>query len=333
MSISIVHYMRDRRENAFSIERLYSDIRKSLPDGFTSFEWVCRHPSKGILPRLRDALDARKAQANVNHVTGDTHYLTYFLDANRTVLTIHDLGSLKRARGLKRFALWLFWFWIPVTRSRIVVTVSDTTRQALLKAVPCKPTKVRVVHNPVSDEFQPTPKVFDEVQPRVLHIGTKPNKNLNRVSEALSGLSCRLIVIGPLSLDQKNNLERLGVAYENHVGLSRAALLEQYIRADLVMFVSICEGFGLPIVEANAVGRPVITSSISSMPEIAGSAACLVDPYNVNAIRDAVLKLVENRSYRDALVEAGFQNAERFRAKQIAENYAALYREMADNPF
>lgn len=329
MTIRVVHFMRDRRPNAFSIERLYSDIRDSLPEGFSASEWVCRHQSKGVILRLRDALGARKAQANVNHVTGDTHYLTYFLDSTRTILTIHDLTSLNRSRGFRRLALWFFWFWLPVTRSRIVVTISETTRTELLKAVRCDPRKVRTIYNPVSDEFQPTPKEFNAAQPHILQIGTKQNKNLSRVAEALSGINCKMIIVGPLSRDQENCLAKFGINYENHVSISRKSLLDQYKKTDLVIFASTCEGFGLPIIEANAIGRPVITSSVSSMPEIANGAACLVDPYDVRAIRNAVLRITTDSSYRNSLIESGFRNASRFNARRIAEIYAATYQEIA----
>ncbi len=272
---------------------------------------------------------ARRHQGDVNHVTGDVHYLTLLLDPKRTVLTVHDLVMVGRLRGLARLVFWFLWYWLPVRRSRAIVVISESTRAALLASVRCDPGKVRVIHNNVSDEFRPAPRAFNAAYPRILQVGTKPNKNLSRVAEALAGLACRLVIIGPLSDDQVAMLRQHGIDHENHVGLSRAALVAQYEAADMLLFVSTYEGFGLPIVEAQAVGRPVVTSNILSMPEVSGAAACLVDPYDVMGIRAGVQRIIDDPSYRDGLVAAGYENVKRFGAAHVAKQYAALYREIA----
>lgn len=329
MTIRITQFMRDRRPNFFSIERLYEDVRFALSADCEAVEWVCRNPSQGIWPRLRDAWAARSAQRDVNHVTGDTHYLTFFLERRRTVLTVLDLVSMERSKGLKRLAAWFFWFWLPVMRSRVVITISETTRQALLSAVRCRPDKVITIHCPVSAEFQPVPKAFNADCPRILQVGTKPNKNLPRVAAALAGIRCKLVIIGPLCRELEATLATHGIDYENHVGLSREALLDQYIQADLLMFASTYEGFGLPVVEANAIGRPVVTSNMPPMTEVAQGAACLVDPHDVNAIRAGVEQIIAEPAYRDSLVTTGLRNAQRFRPAAIAQQYAAIYRQVA----
>lgn len=329
MSIKITHYIRDQRPTNFSIERLYEDVRNELPSDCETVVWECRNPSKGVWRRFSDAWAARRAQGDVNHVTGDTHYLTFFLDRQRTVLTIHDLVTVKRSKGLKKFVFWFFWFWLPVLRSHKVVTISEATRRALLDSVRCQPTKVKVIHNPVSAEFKAVDKKFNDTCPRILQVGTKDNKNLKRVVEAIAGLSCKLVIIGPLSPDLSKHLARHSIDYENHVGLTRAELVNQYISADMLVFVSTFEGFGLPIVEANAVGRAVITSSLPPMTEVAGDSACLVDPYDVASIRAGIGRLIQEPEYRESLVDRGFINAQRFNCKSVASQYAELYRQIA----
>jgi len=209
-----------------------------------------------------------------------------------------------------------------------ITVISESTKQELLRYLRCDPNKITVIHCSISDEFAAWPKAFDDATPRILQVGTKSNKNLPRVAEALQGLPCRLAIIGPLSAEQVNALERYGIDYENYIGLSREALLAQYHQADLVMFASLYEGFGLPIVEANAVGRPVITSRLYSMPEVGGDAACYVDPYDVAAIRAAVEKIIHDAEYRQQLIENGYRNVERFRLPAVAAEYAALYRRL-----
>ena len=327
--IYVTHFMRRPRPNVFSIDRVFDDIRWGLPADVSAAVWTCANFSTGLLPRLKDIWSARSQQRDVNHVTGDVHYLTYLLDRDRTVLTIHDLVLLGRLSGVRRWLVWFLWYWLPVWRSRVVVTISEATRRALLDSVRCDPAKVRVIHNPVSEEFRPVPRPFDTASPRILQIGTRPNKNVERVAEALAGIPCRLAVVGPLSDEQAATLRRHGIDWESHVGLSREGLVAQYTEADMLVFVSTYEGFGLPIVEAQAVGRPVVTSDLSSMPEVAGNAACLVDPVDIASIRAGVLRVIGDESYRTQLIEAGFRNAERFRAGAVAEEYAALYREIA----
>lgn len=328
MTIRVVHFMRDQRPNVFSIERLYEDVRKALPQDIDATEWVCRFPSKGIWWRLRDAWAARRSQGDVNHVTGDTHYLTYFLDPKRTVLTVHDLVSLENSRGLKRLLLWLFWFWLPVRRSRLIITVSENTRNALLRAVNCKPGKVVVLNNPVSEEFRPNQRTFNTSCPRILQVGTKENKNILRVAEALEGTSCKFVIIGPLTAEQTSTLVKKGIDYENYIGLTRDELLAQYHKADILIFASTYEGFGLPVVEANAVGCPVVTSNLSPMKEVAGGAAYLVDPYDVPRIRDGIERVISDESFRSHLVAAGLTNAKRFRTAKVAQSYAEVYRQI-----
>ena len=112
-------------------------------------------------------------------------------------------------------------------------------------------------------------------------MGTKPNKNLDRIVKALKGIHCKLVVVGALTDEQKKLIVDTGVDLENHVNLDDAAIGRQYQAADVVMFVSTYEGFGLPILEAQAAGRPLITSRRSPMQEVAGPGSCLVDPENV----------------------------------------------------
>ena len=188
--------------------------------------------------------------------------------------------------------------------------------------------RIEVIPDCVTPGFQYTPKEFNSDCPRILQIGTKTNKNIERVATALNGMNCKLVIIGGLSSEQTKVLEETKTNYECHVGLSREQVLEQYIWSDIVMFASLYEGFGLPILEGNAVGRPVISSNLYSMPEVGGDAACYVDPYNVDSIRDAVRKCLDDSNFRNALITNGLKNVKRYTAESVAAEYAELYRSL-----
>ncbi|MEK6405927.1 MAG: glycosyltransferase [Acidobacteriota bacterium] len=326
--IRVTHYMRRPESGAYSLERLYEDVRAHLPADIQVSIWVSRLFSRGLFGRLYDIVRARGYQGEVNHVTGDAHFLTYLLDRRRTVLTILDCVTLERLRGSKRWLFWLLWYWLPEKRCAAITVISEATRRQVLRHLRCDPNKVRVIYCNVSEEFKPAPKSFNGSRPRILHIGTSANKNLERHVAALEGLDIELVIVGKLSESQSHALKQHRVSYENYVNLSREALVEQYHRCDVVLFASTYEGFGLPIVEANAVGRAVVTSNVWSMPEVAGDAACLVDPFDVASIRAGICRVIEDAAYREHLVGRGFENVKRFHIETIAAQYAALYRSM-----
>ena len=309
----------------FSIESYFERIRSLLPPHIIPLTAVSRFSSQGIFRRFYNALEAAFRQGDVNHITGDVHFLAIFLKKYKTILTVHDLGFMDRTTGLKQALLRLFWLTLPARKCRFITTVSESTRTELLKYVSFPEERVLVIPVFVSAVFQPFPKAFDATCPRILQLGTAPNKNLFRLIEALSGINCTLVVIGRLSAEQQAALEKYNIAYENHVALTQVQVLEQYQLCDVVTLVSTLEGFGMPIVEANCVERVVITGNVSSMPEIAGEAACLTDPFDATAIRKSILKVLEDAPYRQHLLEKGRQNRLRFQPEAIVSSYVSLY--------
>ena len=138
-------------------------------------------------------------------------------------------------------------------------------------------------------------------------------------------------IVGPLGEQQKQELKENRLNFKQYEDLSDEQLLDLYRSCDLVVLASTYEGFGLPIVEAQAVGRPVVTSNVCSMPEVAGDAAAFVDPVDVESIRKGIRRVIEDEAYRTALVEKGLANVRRFASKGLASRYAKLYRTIAEN--
>ncbi|MCT4587347.1 MAG: glycosyltransferase family 4 protein [Carboxylicivirga sp.] len=312
----------------FSIEKLFDAIQPGLSSAVSWRNYSLAYPSIGLFPRLKSALKAKQQQGDINHITGDIHFITPFLSKKRTINTYHDFTFLKNSKGLKRFLLWLFWVYIPVKRSKYLTVISEVTKQELIQYSGCKADKITVIPNIISQDFKAMPKVFNSKCPTILHIGTTPNKNLERLIKALEGLQCRLHIIGKLNESLMLLLQQCNTNYTNEFQIPEEALRQAYVNCDSLSFCSLNEGFGLPILEAQATGRPVVTSKLSSMPEVAGDAACLVNPYDVNAIREGIVKVINDKAYRQKLIDKGFENIKRFNAKVVAAQYEALYQKI-----
>jgi len=261
----------------------------------------------------------------VNHILGDVHYVALGLPGQRTILTVHDLNHLDRLRGWRKILFRWLYFSLPLRRCRVVTAISEQTRQRLVELFPFVAQKVTVIPDCVPSGFEPNPKPFNAACPRLLQVGTAPHKNLERVAQALKGERCVLHVVGRLTPRQRQLLDDLRIRYENGVDLSDEELLRAYEEADLVVFVSLAEGFGLPVLEAQAIGRPVVTSDLSPMRDVAGGAACLVDPRNVDSIRAGIRRVIDDADYREALIAKGYENVKRYAPQVIAEQYAELY--------
>jgi glycosyltransferase involved in cell wall biosynthesis len=326
--VRVVQLQRRSFPGHYSMERVFAQIRNSLPAWLDVELWVTSQYSKGVLPRLRTALEARHHQGDVTHVLGDINYAAILLRRRRTLLTVHDTEFLERANRAKRLAYTWMWLRLPVWRAGLVTVPSEATRRDLLSLVRTDPARIRVVPNPVADEFVAAP-AREAKPPVVLLVGTRPNKNVPRAAAALSGLECRVVVIGELDAGQHAAFADAGLAVETRSGLGDEDLRHAYRDCDLLLFPSTKEGFGIPILEAQATGRPVVTSDRPPLSDVSGGAACLVDPIDVTAIRAGVLRVLSDDEYRADLVRRGLENARRYRVSGVAASYAALYEELA----
>lgn len=327
----VVFFHRKSVRGNFSIENLFRRIREKLPSDITWRVKEMRFTSRGFFRRLYACIEAARSQGDVNHITGDIHFIAIFLSKKSTVLTIHDVGFMLHSNPLARFILKLFWIQMPVSRCAVVTTVSETTKTEILKHVKIDAAKIMVIPNPIAPVFTAKLKPFNTTKPVLLQIGTKHNKNLKRLAEALHGVSCKVHIIGEPDDSTVSVFKKFAIDYSVFTQLTNEEVFAQYVGCDIVTFVSTLEGFGLPILEANAVGRVVITSNLSSMPEVAGDAALLVDPYNVESIRDGVKRLINDQSLRETLVRNGFKNLQRFDEQKIANQYANVYRQVLKN--
>ena len=178
--------------------------------------------------------------------------------------------------------------------------------------------------------YKPSIKIFNSKKIRILHIGSTKNKNLKNHIEALKNrnISFELVIICSDPKNVKNLLKSVNFKYLIFSNLSLKNMYQQYKLCDILLFSSLYEGFGLPIIEAQAVGRPVVTSNYGSMKEISNRSACLVNPKDPSSIYAGLEKIIKNKKYRDSLVFKGFNNVRRFGAQKIGRDYTNLYKKI-----
>jgi glycosyltransferase involved in cell wall biosynthesis len=312
----------------YSIERIFNQLKPLLSNFISVDVWRAEYSKFAPRELLANIRAARKCRADIYHVTGDIHYIVCALPRSRTLLTIHDCVFMHNATGIKRRLLKWLLLDLPVRRCRLITTISDATKKDILEYTGCSPEKLVVIPDPLSTGIFFVPAPFREGQPRILFVGTTENKNLLRTAEALKDIPCSLDIIGPLSTHQMQALSDCRMQYTAYSGLTDEEMAERYAGADLILFPSTFEGFGLPIIEGQKAGRPVITSNLSPMKETAGGAACLVDPWDPADIRDGVLKVIRDADYRQQLVSEGFRNITRFSAETIAQQYLECYKQL-----
>ena len=315
------------------MERLFEAIRSEMPKDISCRVAKSRFRSRGFFRRLYNAVEAPLRQGDVNHITGDVHFLALLLNKRKTVLTIHDCGRLDQLSGVRRAVYRWLWFDLPIRRATVVTAISEASREDILRRFGCREERVLVIHDCLPAGITPHAREFDADCPTILQVGTRANKNLGTVATALSGIRCRLDIIGRLSDEQKRCLEDNGIDYTCSHNLSDEEMLARYHACDMLAFASTSEGFGLPILEAQAIGRAVVTSDLPPMAEVGGDGACYVDPEDVKSIRNGIQRIVGDQRYRDGLIAAGFGNVKRFAPKVVAAQYAELYRELCTHHF
>jgi glycosyltransferase involved in cell wall biosynthesis len=282
------------------------------------------------------------------------HYVLPPLVSCRSVVTIHDCIHLMFPQYLpNRLALQYARMSMALAAKRAtrVLTVSESSKRDIIRFFGTAPEKIDVIYNAYDDRFGVEPREEDVTRVRerfqlqdefVLYAGNvKPHKNLERLIDAFHLVRNR-------GLDQLK-LVMIGDDISHYAALRRAVhrhQLHKYVRllgyvpeetlavmyrlASVFVFPSLYEGFGLPPLEAMASGTPVVISNVSSLPEVAGDAAVLVDPHDPAAIADGIHNVLTDPALRAALRAKGLARARQFSWETSVRRVREIYREVAD---
>lgn len=323
----MIIYFHRNKVAGFSINKVAQTIVREIED---KEEYYMPSAGSGIKDLIANILFIRKHRKKgaIHHITGDVHYGILGLIGYKSVLTIHDTVGLDFVKMSKFKALVyeLLWFRIPIMLATKVLCISEVTKTYLMKYSSRK--DIQVVHNAIDStlEFR-TPKPIEDTV-KILFIGTKDNKNLIRCFEALKGIDCQVTIVGKLKPEQKESLKENGISYTNKYNLSDEELNNEYYNCDIVSFCSLFEGFGMPALEANQAGRPVLCSAIPVLKEVASDAVCYADPYNVASIRDGYMRIINDETYRQQLIENGKKNIAQYLPSVIKKEWEDVYDEI-----
>lgn len=272
----------------------------------------------------------------------------------KCVQVLHDLNFEHKPKDLPFFTRWYYRYFFKryALKARRIATVSNYSKQDIVKTYQIPAAKIDVAHNGCNEYYSPTTEEekdqtrdrYTGNSPYFLYVGALiPRKNIIRMYEAFDRfkaqdqLHTKLVMVGSTrwaTSEIKQALENM--KYRQDViflGRRQTKELRQlYSAARALLFVPCFEGFGIPILEAFYCETAVITSNITSMPEVAGDAALLTDPYSVASIAQAMIQISTNEQLRAELISKGKKQRELFSWNKTAEKLWDCMMKAVENP-
>ncbi|HHQ4572115.1 TPA: glycosyltransferase family 4 protein [Aeromonas veronii] len=316
---------------------VFNELIKRLTDySYCSYEFSSRivSPQKNHILGSRFLERYRDAQLP-NHILGKDvvfHSTYYRLPANKklpVVTTVHDFTYERFVKGP---AKWVH-SWQKnraIRNSDLVICVSHNTAKDLQKYCPINPEKIRVIYNGVSDSYHPLDGISSEKSQDVVFVGARSGyKNFTLAVESVAtvpNLQLKIVGGGKLSEEEIKHLDAyLPNRYQWLGRLSDEELNQTYNKAYALLYPSSYEGFGIPVIEAMRAGCPVIAVNVSSIPEVAGDAAILVEKATATAFSEALIQLP---AIRQRLISTGFTQAAKFSWDRCFEETLEVYNEL-----
>lgn len=253
------------------------------------------------------------------------------------VVAVHDISYVHFPEFFPRSVRWMMSTLVPFTikRAAHVVTLSQSTKQDIINVYGIPEEKITVTYAAISTQFRLLDNRQKSERPYILAVGNlQPRKNLVRLMEAYvllrdrKAIDHQLVIVGQ-ELWFADAIKAAAKSYQEDIlftgYVSEDKLVNLYNGADVFVYPSLYEGFGLPPIEAMACGTPVITSNISSLPEAVGDAALTVNPYDVAAIADAIHRVLTDEVLRRDLRQQGFDRAALFTPENLARRLLGVF--------
>lgn len=305
-------------------------------------------PELSLIQHIKIPIKLRAENADIYHYP---HFDLPCLHNVNSVITIHDLKYIiapeffPELSELKKLYMTAA-LKISFRKARRIICVSDSTKKDILNFFNVPEYKLRVIPlaaerpEKVTHNKPPAQASKFHKKPFFLVVGERrPHKNIVRVIEGLYmfnkkwSYDYKLIIVGKSYSgydEPENKIRALGLERDVKIlGYVEQDELDWYYNnATALLFVSLYEGFGLPILEAMSLGIPVITSNLSSMPEVAGTAALTINPHDVMEISQAMVRIHSDSALRKELVQKGYENLGRFSWSRTAERTLEIYEEV-----
>ncbi len=317
-------------------------LRGRVPEGVLRPRGI-RFPNKTLWMQILLPLALSRLRLPLCHFT---NFLAPVMTSCPYLVTIHDMSLFMYEETHTRRSLWAVRSILPLIarHAAAVIAVSESARRDIGSVLGIAGEKVKVIYEAAGPEFsvhgasEETRRVsaaYGLEEPYILSVCTiQPRKNLVRLLGAYALLGAerreRLLLVGQLGWKYQGllrEIERLGLGGRVRIlgYIPDSDMPVIYRQARVLAFPSLYEGFGLPIVEAMASGTPVLTSDCSSMPEVAGGAALLVDPRSLESIADGLRATLGDETLRERLRSAGIERAAQFSWTRAAAETAQIY--------
>ena len=360
---NLIHQLYSLQNQEFQLEIAYQPGMKSWLTGKLDFpDYLKQYPHLHLLPLpvTISNLIARFPNPLTTYLEGSfgypdivhgTNYVVYPCRKSLRVMTIHDLTCIKYPNYIHsvvksyadRIKQCLKW-------TNLVIAVSESTKRDIVEYLNVDPERIYVTPQAsrYSDNYLSAERAqqlqnlcsYDFSKPYLLFVSTiEPRKNIDSLLRAFNllkethKLEHQLVLIGQKgwfyqtifqtieSLPCKHHIHYLGYLADELVALF-------YSKADVFVYPSYYEGFGLPVLEAMKLGAPVITSNTSALPEVAGDAAILINPNDLDQLADAILRVVSDSQVRQNLIQKGRERAKLFSWERTALETVNAYKSL-----
>ncbi|MCB4792729.1 MAG: glycosyltransferase family 4 protein [Elusimicrobia bacterium] len=322
---------------------LFGDPAKLNHFGIKTIE--AKFPIYSITEQLKLPGMIENSKVDIFH---EPHYNIPYFYSGKMVVSIHDLIHILFPQFLSSRAAYYyakFFLASACEKSQRIMTISENTKNDIIKHFRVEPSKIKVIYIGINPVFKPSLELAKEVREKIgkyiLYVGAlRPHKNVHTLVEAFNRLkkkneiSHKLVLVGNGKKDYIVKIQKMIAAYsiENSVlmpeVLNQEELRKYYCGADVFVFPSLYEGFGLPPLEAMASGCPVITSNSSSMPEVVGDAGIMTDAQDIDRLSNAIYKVISDEGLRKKMIEKGIARSKIFSYEKTVRETVNIYNDV-----